>query len=249
MDWSSPITSSSVVPSDSAVSRSGGGPLTARTTSSSVRGTCSRRPPPRRRRRRRDRPETFSVEDPFPDPADAAPESWGAAAAACWGCRPPPLRRLRRLRRCWLIRVLNFRVIERHNAGIRPQAFEVVIPPFLTVEDVDHEVDVIEQSPSAPPLAFPPVRLDAEVLAQFLFDLFGDGSDVPFGVSATDHEEVRDHELLRDVEDGNALGLLARRSARRPLCFIGCRHPGLVQLFQRVRKKSFPTMIVRSTLP
>ena len=76
------------------------------------------------------------------------------------------------------------------------------------MEDMNHKVDVVEQHPSAFALALSPVRLARVCVHESALDLVRDGPHLTIGVAAADHEVVGDDQLLRNVEDDDALGLL-----------------------------------------
>jgi len=97
------------------------------------------------------------------------------------------------------------------------------------------------------PLALAAEGLDPAALVQSPFDLLSDGPDLAVVVPAADDEVVGDDEERRDVEDRDALGLLVRRG------LSGLESPGPrfapIGLCYGARRKSFPTTIVRSTIP
>jgi hypothetical protein len=132
-------------------------------------------------------------------------------------------------------------VAEGNDGSVRPQPLEVVVIALLRLEDVNDEVHVVQKDPAALSLALSSERLDLPV-CQPVLDLLGDGTDLTIRVAATDQEVVRYLEQAGYVEDDDPLGLLIRGGRRS----LGDPFPR----FRRyVRKKSFPTTIVRSTIP
>jgi hypothetical protein len=132
-------------------------------------------------------------------------------------------------------------VTERNYGSVRPQPLEVVVIALLRLEDVNDEVHVVQEDPAALSLALSSERLDLPG-CQPVLDLLGDGSDLAIRVAVTDQEVVRYLEQAGYVEDDDPLGLLVRggrRSLGDPFPCFRC----------YVRKKSFPTTIVRSTIP
>ena len=95
-------------------------------------------------------------------------------------------------------------------------------------------------------LALTPVRLDVESLLQALGNLFSDGPDLTVVVTAADHEVVGDDELRGDVKDDDPLCFLRRGGLGRPQ---GRFLNGNALAGYLVRRKSFPTTMVRSTIP
>lgn len=137
-------------------------------------------------------------------------------------------------------------VCEWDGLGVGPEALETVVIPVLFLEHVNHQIHVIQEDPVALPFAFPSVWLYPECLRKVPLDLFGDRSNLTVGVAAADQEVVGDDELRRNVEDDDALALLRRSGLSCLENYV----PGLLVLRSyRVRRKSFPTTIVRSTIP
>jgi hypothetical protein len=155
---------------------------------------------------------------------------------------PDPPRRLLLLRLAGAMAHRRLLVgFERDALGIRPKSLEVVVIALLRLEDVNDEVHVVQEDPAALSFALSSERLDLSA-RQSVFDLLGDGPDLTIRLAATDQEVVRNLEQAGHVEDDDPLGLLIRGSRRS----LGDPFPR----FRRyVRKKSFPTTIVRSTIP
>lgn len=158
--------------------------------------------------------------------------------------RPP--RPLRRLRGCWLIGSLPG-ILELDHRSVGPQALQVVVVAVFFLEDVHDEIDVVQEDPHALPLALSAERLYPVSHVEGMFDLFCDRPYLPVIVPATYEEVVGDNQLIRDIQDRDPLGFLARSRGR------GCEDQFLALILrgslQRVRRKSFPTTIVRSTIP
>src|ERR671914_2304124 len=94
--------------------------------------------------------------------------------------------------------------------SVAPQPLEVVEGALLRPEDVHDHVDVVEEPPARVTLAFAPRRADIELLLQGALDLIDHRLDLAGGSGGADHEVVRDHDQLADVQDDDVLGLLRR---------------------------------------
>ena len=80
---------------------------------------------------------------------------------------------------------------ELHPWGIRPQPGQVVVLPGLLVEEVDHEVAVVEKDPASLLHAFATEGAAID-RSKFLFHALGKRLDVRARSPADDDEGIRD---------------------------------------------------------
>src|SRR5919106_1335894 len=140
------------------------------------------------------------------DPPVSASEKW--SKASCQACRSSASRAAATESSTVLVVTGEwYRLAARSHAllpadrgGIGPQALQGVVPALLVQEHVGHEVDEVQEHPSALALSLPPDRLHPPVPDRSL-DLLGDGSDLPVAGTRGDDEVVGDHDEVPDVED------------------------------------------------
>src|SRR5581483_2251939 len=99
------------------------------------------------------------------------------------------------------------------SGSVAPQTLEVVVLALLLREHVDHDVHVVEEDPLCLGLALAPEGLHPG-LPEGLLDLLDDRLDLPVARARCDHEEVRDHDQVVDVQDHDVGRLLGPRRAR-----------------------------------
>src|SRR3954454_14993293 len=97
------------------------------------------------------------------------------------------------------------RVRKRDQRAVPPQALERVEGALLLVLHVHDDLGVVEQHPAAVTLAFAAYRLGADV-PQLVLDLVDDRPDPPGVGRRGEHESVRDHQLLGNVEGHDVVG-------------------------------------------
>ena len=76
------------------------------------------------------------------------------------------------------------------------------------MEDVDHDIPVIEHGPLAVGFSVNAPRNPVVGGAELLLDLVADGAEVGFGGSRANHEEIRDRGNAPEIENDDVVCLL-----------------------------------------
>ena len=83
------------------------------------------------------------------------------------------------------------------DVGIAPEVLKAIVLAFFLLEDVCHDVGIIQQDPLSVGFAFPTPDIKLGAFIDFVFDGCGDGIDLGVTTAATD-----DHKICKGVLDG-----------------------------------------------
>ena len=105
--------------------------------------------------------------------------------------------------------------------GVAPEVLEGVEAAFLSMEDVDDDVAVIDDDPMAHGVAIDCVGRDAVIVLEALHDLAGDSLEVRLGGAATNDEEIGEVRYASQIDRNDVLRLFIGgqlRAARGQFC-------------------------------
>jgi len=89
--------------------------------------------------------------------------------------------------------------------GASPELFEGVVVAGFIVEEMDHDVAVVLQDPSAGGVAFDADALFAELIGERAIDFFGYGVQLAAAGARGDEEEIEDGGELAKIEQDDVL--------------------------------------------
>ncbi len=103
-------------------------------------------------------------------------------------------------KRLWIVSGFSRCGFVGNSRGIRPQPLQLVVVPGLLVEDVYHQVAVVEQHPPRVLPTFTSQWLPTRLVLQLLLDFIAQGAYVSVRSPRRDDEHIGHYEEFRNVE-------------------------------------------------
>ncbi len=108
-------------------------------------------------------------------------------------------------------------IFNRQSFSVSPEQFEVVVVTIFGVEDVDHDVNVVEQDPSGLFVAGPAEALHALFLRHNA-DLVGDGAHLPVARAGGDDKIIGRRGYIPQIQNGDLATMALESHFRRRQC-------------------------------